>query len=243
MNHLISVALCFPVAIVLGQVVTDDIAYSIDVDSTWYTNWDTIHWTAMMVNVSQDTIVFEDRTDGHFYDWNLIDSAHTAWDGWVYLDCTTVYIVPPGDSLVDNWPYVLNDSWFSYFPSGLYYGLMRPWFNSDSLEWDTVSFHVFGQLNAAEERLSIPNDYDLRQPSPNPFNAATEIQFLVPERIRVHLAAYDILGREIQTLVYGHRNAGKYSITWNASSLPSGVYLISLKSGEFVETEKVLLLK
>jgi len=225
------------------QVVTDEIIYSINVDTIHYTIGDTIHWSAKMVNISQDTIQFENNGNGQFFRWFLWDSAYTIFDSFVIIDCTDVYIIPPSDSLINQWPYILTDFWSDYFPFGLYYGLMKPWFNSDSLEYDTVSFRVLERLSIQEPTASIPTQYELHQPYPNPFNPVTEIEYSIPEYVFVHLRVYDILGREIQTLVYGEKNAGKYSVGWNGNSFPSGIYIISLTSGKFLETRKVLLLK
>jgi flagellar hook assembly protein FlgD len=84
---------------------------------------------------------------------------------------------------------------------------------------------------------------------PNPFNPSTLIKFNVPvdSRIRgndkVLLKIYDILGKEIETLVNEKLQPGSYSVEWNASQYPSGVYFYSLVAGEFRESRKMILLK
>jgi hypothetical protein len=88
-----------------------------------------------------------------------------------------------------------------------------------------------------------PTRFALEQNYPNPFNPATNIVFQVPGLGRVSLRVYDILGREVATLVKEQKPAGKYTVTWNATSMASGVYFYRLESGSFSETKKLLLLR
>jgi hypothetical protein len=78
---------------------------------------------------------------------------------------------------------------------------------------------------------------------PNPFNPATEIRYQVPTAGRVYLKVYDILGREVATLVDQVRTAGSYTVTFNASTLASGLYFYRMTAGNFIQTKRMLLLK
>ena len=89
----------------------------------------------------------------------------------------------------------------------------------------------------------IPQQYSLNQNYPNPFNPTTTIKFGIAEFGFVSLKVYDILGNEITTLVNEEKPSGNYEVEFNASSLPSGVYFYRLKSGSFVETKKMIVLK
>lgn len=89
----------------------------------------------------------------------------------------------------------------------------------------------------------IPDVYELAQNYPNPFNPSTEIKFGLPEQGFVSLKVYDITGRQIANLVNEVRNAGFYSVNFNAGSLSSGVYFYRIESGSFVQTRKMLLVK
>ena len=93
--------------------------------------------------------------------------------------------------------------------------------------------------------LSISSlaNWKLSQNYPNPFNPITEIQYLIPEISFVTLKVYDVLGNEIATLVNEEKVTGNYEISFNASNLPSGVYLYKLQAGSFVQTKKMILLK
>jgi hypothetical protein len=96
-----------------------------------------------------------------------------------------------------------------------------------------------------EENFSdnIIADYYLEQNYPNPFNPTTTIAFGLPRESEVTLKIFNILGKEVTTLVSDFLSAGSYSYEWNASRLASGVYLYILHAGEHVETRKMVLMK
>ncbi len=89
----------------------------------------------------------------------------------------------------------------------------------------------------------IPTKYELSQNYPNPFNPTTVINFSIPESGEVTLKIYDMLGREVATLVNESKQAGSYRVTFDASKLSSGVYMYTLKSGNFVASKKMMLMK
>ncbi|MBI5472561.1 MAG: T9SS type A sorting domain-containing protein, partial [Ignavibacteriae bacterium] len=90
----------------------------------------------------------------------------------------------------------------------------------------------------------------LMQNYPNPFNPTTEIRYLVPEVrdrrsdvSRVTLSVYDLLGREVATLVNEDKLPGTYSVSFDATRLPSGVYIYRLTAGTYSQTRKMILAK
>jgi hypothetical protein len=94
-----------------------------------------------------------------------------------------------------------------------------------------------------DDNLGSPVSFHLSQNFPNPFNPITTIRYQVPETGKVTLKLYDVLGNEIATLVNEEKSFGKYEITFFAGSLPSGAYFYQLKTNEFVETKKMILMK
>ncbi len=98
-------------------------------------------------------------------------------------------------------------------------------------------------VTAVTNRSSAPKDFSLAQNYPNPFNPATKISYAVPKTSKVLLKVYDLLGREVATLVDGFVSAGQHEAIFNGLSLPSGMYLYRLQAGSFSKTEKMILIK
>jgi hypothetical protein len=90
---------------------------------------------------------------------------------------------------------------------------------------------------------SLPGGFKLEQNFPNPFNPSTEIKYNIPAPGFVVLKVYDLLGKEIVTLVNRQQNPGSYSIRFNAQDLPSGLYIYKLQAGGFMSAKKMLLIK
>ena len=93
------------------------------------------------------------------------------------------------------------------------------------------------------EELGTPNEYNLDQNYPNPYNPTTTIRYSIIEPELVRIKIYDILGREVMTLVNELQQAGTYEVKFNASELASGIYLYRIESGDFLQTKKMILLK
>ncbi len=89
----------------------------------------------------------------------------------------------------------------------------------------------------------IPDIYNLSQNYPNPFNPVTNIKFGIPESGNVRLVVYDILGREVTTLMNEHKNPGTYEVKFDASEIASGIYFYSLQTERVTETKRMLLIK
>jgi len=86
-------------------------------------------------------------------------------------------------------------------------------------------------------------DFTLEQNYPNPFNPSTKIKYQIQVGGFVSLKVYDVLGKEVATLVNGEKSAGSYEIEFDASKLSSGVYFYNLRSGDFTQTNKMVLMK
>ena len=90
---------------------------------------------------------------------------------------------------------------------------------------------------------NVPVDYNLSQNYPNPFNPTTNISYTLPKTGNVKLVVFDILGREISTLVNGVKTAGTHVVNFNASNLSSGVYFYRIEAGDYTATKKMMLVK
>jgi hypothetical protein len=102
---------------------------------------------------------------------------------------------------------------------------------------------VVAPLTDVDNSPTSPTKYELRQNYPNPFNPVTTISYHLPLSSHVILKVFDILGREVATLVNARKEAGQYSIRWDASAMPSGMYFYYLQSGNYSKTNNMVLIK
>jgi len=121
----------------------------------------------------------------------------------------------------------------------------------DPLRKDTLSFLVIGRTGPLLRKSVVlsyttPTTYDLDQNYPNPFNPSTTINYQLPYSSRVSLIVYDLLGRQVKTLVDEMREAGYHQAVFDASGLASGVYIYRLQAtgnGTYHQVKRMLLLK
>ncbi len=97
--------------------------------------------------------------------------------------------------------------------------------------------------SADETNPIVIKNYTLFQNYPNPFNPSTKISYALPQNSFVELKVFNLLGQEIATLVNEQKPVGNYEVNFDASNLPSGVYIYKMKAGEYVQTKKMVLLK
>jgi endo-1,4-beta-xylanase len=111
----------------------------------------------------------------------------------------------------------------------------------------SLGSYVVGRFSnttsVTSESKTTPKEFTLGQNYPNPFNPSTTIRFTLPKSVFVSLKVYDMVGREVASLLSGEMPAGGYSTEWNALNVPSGTYFYRLQAGAFVETRKLVLLK
>lgn len=114
--------------------------------------------------------------------------------------------------------------------------------DSDHLD-ATGSSHIQWKLDEDLITNSVITEYELNQNYPNPFNPSTVIKYAVKDAGLVKIKVFDILGSEVANLVNESKEAGYYSVEFNASDLPSGIYIYTLQAGNFVNSKKMILLK
>jgi hypothetical protein len=91
--------------------------------------------------------------------------------------------------------------------------------------------------------LNVPAGFKLEQNYPNPFNPSTRISYQIPNAGHVTLKVYDVLGREVSTLINNEQSAGSHEVIFNASKLGSGIYFCRLQSGNYISVKKMVLMK
>jgi len=189
------------------------------------------------------------HTGGGFVFGNIIGSDGSTLPGALN------YVVDSNNNLLD---YSVSDMDGSYIIGNLGAGaytlvstLVNFNDNQNSLSVDyqtnsTLNVNVNMTPNAAtgiNDYSSIINGYALNQNYPNPFNPSTIISYQIQQSGLVTLKLYNILGKEVATLVNENKSAGKYSYNLNAGNLASGVYFYKLQSGNFISIKKMTLLK
>ena len=121
--------------------------------------------------------------------------------------------------------------------------------NDTELEiFDHLTFEVNGIIGNDIEpvllsKITTPEEYSLSQNYPNPFNPSTTISYQLPAPGSVLLAIYNVTGQLVETMVNEQVEAGYHQITWDADNQPSGLYFVRMTAGDFVRTQKMLLLK
>jgi hypothetical protein len=112
--------------------------------------------------------------------------------------------------------------------------------------WQLSNFITKGFANSitdVDDEIINVSEFKLNQNYPNPFNPTTTISFTIPSTSNVSLKVFNILGKEVATLVNESKSAGNYSINFNASGLSSGVYFYQLTTDNFTSTKKFILMK
>jgi hypothetical protein len=133
----------------------------------------------------------------------------------------------------------LSDTIYYWRVSAIVNSLSGSWTEAWSFKIDTTSTTV----GTEDSKITLPQKYYLSQNYPNPFNPSTVINYEIPKSSFVKLKVYDILGREIATLVNEEKAAGRYKIIFNASNYSSGVYFYKIEAGGFSKINKMVLLK
>ncbi|MDD5361230.1 MAG: S8 family serine peptidase [Ignavibacteria bacterium] len=106
-----------------------------------------------------------------------------------------------------------------------------------------IQIYSGGTLTGINNAGILPTKFELSQNYPNPFNPTTKINFAIPKQGLVTMKIYDVLGREVRTLVNEVKPAGNYSVDFNASELSSGVYFYRVQSGDFSDIKRMILIK
>ncbi|MCB0748547.1 MAG: endo-1,4-beta-xylanase, partial [Ignavibacteriae bacterium] len=143
----------------------------------------------------------------------------------------------PGVKGITLWGYLEGQMWQTTCFLVHTDGEQRP-----ALDW-MVQYIKDNPVGVNENTSVLPNNFELEQNFPNPFNPATNIRYNIANTTKVTLKVYDILGREVQTLVNKIQSPGRYSVEFNAASLSSGIYFYQLNAGSFNSIKKLVVLK
>jgi photosystem II stability/assembly factor-like uncharacterized protein len=166
-----------------------------------------------------------------------ISSSNTNIVTQISPDTISISSIAPGDTAGPTGTVNIT---LSSRSSGGSFGLNYEIMSGGYTYWkDTVSQILTGIHDIKQK----PNSYNLYQNFPNPFNPSTKFSYSIPEKALVTVKVFDILGREVKTLVNEEKPAGTYEVSFNASNLSSGIYFYRLIAGNFISTKKMVLLK
>ena len=109
--------------------------------------------------------------------------------------------------------------------------------------WNSSFEYSAGTVSFVDNNYKKPHEFVLLQNYPNPFNPQTRISYNLPKSSHVELTLYNPLGQKIETLLSASRTAGLHHFNFDAANLPGGVYMYRLKTGDFEQVKKMILLK
>ena len=144
---------------------------------------------------------------------------------------------PPGVAWEDT-------IWFSE-KAGMYHQIINSCENPGiNVYYKYVNINRIDMPDEVEiNKLKIVNEFNLFQNYPNPFNPTTKIKYEISKTGLVTLKVYDVLGREVATLVNEEKLSGSYEVEFDGSNLSSGVYFYRMRAGDFIDTKKFVLIK
>jgi subtilisin-like proprotein convertase family protein len=181
-----------------------------------------------------DTLIFQSSCNGeNFYRTTLSDQGYNSISSGT-APYTGIYAPDQPLSLFAGMD--PNGQWIL----GIYDGVLG---NTGQFKGWSLTLYFETPVNVDNEPVEIIQDFELHQNYPNPFNPSTTIKWQMPESGNVTLKIYDVLGREVITLVNEELSAGKHDVTFDASQFSSGVYFYQLKAGDFIEIKKMILIK
>jgi len=110
-----------------------------------------------------------------------------------------------------------------------------------------LSIEIHAQVLSTDD-IILPNQFAIYQNYPNPFNPVTTLRYDLPEQANVNIIIYDMLGRQVKTLINQTQDAGYRSVIWDATNdygkpVSAGIYLYQIQAGEYMQTKKMVLLK
>ncbi|MDK9700291.1 MAG: T9SS type A sorting domain-containing protein [bacterium] len=145
-------------------------------------------------------------------------------------------------ALVDNVGNIIIVGTTSSFNFPTTVGVFDTSYNGGNFDAFITKIHI-DTVDATPEPFVLPETYSLSQNYPNPFNSSTSISYSLPEPGHVDLRLFDITGREVTTLVNQKQQTGSYRVTLDGQHLSSGTYFVRMQAGEFVKTQKMVLLR
>jgi len=197
---------------------------------------ETLYGHGLFINNSNDTAIIR-----------AIRDEEILPAGWSSSICIDVCYPPEADTAIFYFPPSDTQEYTMYFYTNAVAGNghIKMRFENVNVTSNIVTqnFYASTSSTSINSSHSIVSKYSLYQNYPNPFNPTTKISYGLPKEGFVTLKIYDVLGKEVMTLVNGNMQAGYYDAEFSGNNLASGLYFYKLESGSFIETKRMLLIK
>ena len=187
--------------------------------------------------IKRDTILEFGEIKVKTYNLNFLNIQNREAQEW-----SSTHVVP-------------HFSWTSYYTTALNFGIVKIKFITESgtytdttistIKGAIINGMVYGDTitTSIRRESSLNFSYELAQNYPNPFNPSTKIEYSIPKASFVTLKVYDVLGREVATLVNEEKAVGRYEVEFNGNSLSSGIYFYKIQAGEYASVKKMILIR
>ena len=218
-------------------------------NADYYAGWDPMGWQ-MDADLGEDYFqipfwwyrIWDDETFRNAFNQRWQELRQTVFSEEYIMNMIDSTIAVIDEAQVRNfqrWPILDEYVWPNAYVGGSYENeidYLTDWI-TDRLEW------IDEQAMRADDDHQLIRSYSLDPAYPNPFNPTTTIEFSIPQTEFVTVKVYNLVGHEITTLINDELFTGNYSIKWDGSRQPSGLYLVQIESGSFIKTRKMVLLK
>ena len=233
-----------------GPLWDYDLAFANYGENAWEEPWKTSEWNANIPAWHRTFWMKRLLNDTNFVNklkarWNEIRKGVFSNSNIMnFIDQTTTRLKEARIRNFTKWQIIGKYVWPNFFVGPTYeveITFLKFWI-TERLNWMDVELYG-SPLSAVDDNNQFIKSYELSQNYPNPFNPVTTIRYSIPRMNFTTIKVYNILGKEVVTLVNEEKSAGTYEIKFDASQLASGVYFYRIHSGEFTDNKKLILLK
>ena len=221
----------------------------------YYGNYNYEYYSERIDTATGNVLRIEDSFGGEI---NLVDNVYAGIGDTISISnnryllyCDKLVVQSIRDTIINNFQTTIREVVGLPSKLKLYFarniGMLGSgknfWIDSANVNGITFSDIPSDFTDIVEDNEPVGTNYILLQNYPNPFNPTTTITYSLAKSSLVTLKIYDLLGREIETLVNEEKQGGRYKVNWNAQNIPSGVYFYKITAGEYSKTIKMILLK
>ena len=208
----------------------------------------------LLAGNNDQVFIYNTKDSSEYLLYDFTASVGESWELPDDYDCSfgiKITLVGKSDTVITPAGTYYNCYHFSHQPNCADAGTMESWFAKGigkvKFEEESISgirrFVLSDLITFVDNNAQKDFSYRLFQNYPNPFNPSTNIDFSVSASGKVTIKVFDILGKEIKTLLDEYKESGRYHITFDGTNLPSGIYFYKITANNFSSTKKMVLIK